>query len=92
MLLNVYSVFDSKVGAYLPPMYFRSKGEAIRAFSSAALKEDHDFHRYAEDYTLFELGQWDDSSAKFVSHSTPVSIGKAIEFLVSKEISPSGVN
>lgn len=92
MILRVYSVFDSKVGAYLPPIYFRSKGEAIRSFSSAVAKEDHEFCRYAEDYTLFELGEWDDSDAKFKLHLTPIPVGKAIEFVPSKEftVNPEG--
>ncbi|WNK14833.1 MAG: nonstructural protein [Microvirus sp.] len=81
MLLKVYSVHDIKVGAYLPPIYFRSKGEAIRAFSAAAMQTDHDFHKYASDYTLFEIGSWDDANAKFESHLTPIPVGKALDFL-----------
>lgn len=81
MLLKVYSVYDSKVGAYLPPIYFRSKGEAIRSFSTAAQDAKHDFGKYGEDYTLFELGEWDDNNGKFNSHLTPIPVGKAIEFV-----------
>jgi hypothetical protein len=80
-MLKVFSVYDSKVGAYLQPMFFRSKGEAIRAFSSAVADTDHQFHKYASDFTLFELGSWDDLKAKFDLLPTPVSIGVAIEFL-----------
>lgn len=81
MILKMLSVFDIKVGAYLPPMFFRSRLEAIRAFTSACSDPKHDFAKYAEDYTLFELGEWDDSSSKTNCHLTPIPLVKAIECL-----------
>ena len=76
---KMFSVYDSKVGAYLDPMFFRSKGEAIRAFSSAVADSTHQFHKYASDFTLFELGSWDELNAKMDLHATPVSVGLAID-------------
>lgn len=80
MISKIFSVFDSKAEAYLPPMFVQSRGVAIRMFSSAVADEKHDFFRYPADYTLFELGQFDDSNAQFILHSTPVSLGLASEF------------
>jgi len=81
MILKMFCVYDSKVGAYLPPMFFRSNGEALRAFASAANDVKHDFYRYASDYTLFEIGAFHDDSAVVNSLSTPKSLGLAIEYL-----------
>ena len=55
MVNKIYAVFDSKVGAYLQPMFFRSNGEAIRAFASAVGDVDHQFSKFASDYTLLSL-------------------------------------
>lgn len=81
MLLKIFSVYDSKVGAFMTPFFSRTNGEALRAFTEAANSSDHNFCKYAEDYTLFELGAWDDAKASFVLKETPVSLGLAIEFV-----------
>lgn len=80
-MLKVFSVYDSKVEAYLNPIFLRSKGEAVRVFSAAVNSSDHQFAAHPSDFTLFELGSWDEEKAKFVLHSTPISVGVALEFV-----------
>jgi len=77
--MKVYSVYDAKAEAYLPPMFFVSRGVAIRTFGAAASDEKHDFNRFASDYTLFELGDFDEFTGKFTLHSAPVALGNALE-------------
>lgn len=79
-VLKVFSVYDSKVGAYLNPIFLQSKGAAMRAFEDAVNSSDHQFYKHAADFTMFELGSWDEEKGKFTLHSTPISIGVAIEF------------
>ena len=74
-----FSVFDCKAEAYMVPMFMQSRGVAIRSFGAAAADEKHDFSKYAEDYTLFELGEFDEATGQFSLHNTPVSLGKASE-------------
>jgi hypothetical protein len=62
----VMSVFDAVAGAFLPPMFMRSKGEAVRSFSDACNSSEHQFHKHASDYVLFILGQWDDDTGLFI--------------------------
>jgi len=81
MKLKAYTVYDSKAEAYLPPFFVQSRGLAIRSFTDAANSADHNFSRYASDFTLFELGEWDDSNSVFTPHPAPVSLGTAIEFI-----------
>lgn len=90
MLLKVFTVYDCKVEAYLTPFFMKTKGEAIRGYSEVVNDVKTQFNRYPEDYTLFELGTYDDSTAKFVLHSTPVSIGKALEFLKPTSLHTGG--
>lgn len=84
MLQKVFCVFDSKVGAYMTPFFQRSTGEALRSWIDAVNQEKSNFGLHAEDYTLFELGTWDDETAQFKLHVAHVSLGKAIEFLKEK--------
>lgn len=80
MLLRVYSLFDSKVGAYQSPIFRRSKLEAIRDFADKVNDPSNPLSRYSEDFTLFELGVFDDEHATFELHNTPISVGVLIEF------------
>lgn len=80
MRVKVYSIYDCKTEAYLQPIYAQSKGAVIRSFSEAVNDPKTNFAKYPEDFTLFELGDWDDLNAEFILHKTPISIGKAIEF------------
>lgn len=80
MKLKVFTVYDSKVGAHLQPFYARSTGEAIRSFSQAVMDTNTQFNKYPADFTLFEVGSWDDQSCVFDLNQTPVSLGLAIEF------------
>lgn len=81
MILKVFSVFDSKSQAFARPFFDASKGSAIRAFGDIARDKQHPIGAHPEDYTLFELGEWDDKSAQFTFLKAPVSLGLAIELL-----------
>ena len=83
MKLCVFTVYDSKADCYLQPIYFKSKGEAIRSFSDECNRSESQMNVHAEDFTLFQLGEFDDSNASFDLLVTPVAIGKAIEFIKS---------
>ena len=80
MLMKIYSVYDSKVEAYLPPLFYKSKGEFLRAFAEAASDVKSNIGKYPTDYDAFELGTWDDATGKFDLYATAVHLGKALEF------------
>lgn len=79
MILKAYSVFDGKALVYAHPIFYKSDGEAIRAFANACNLLDHPFHHNAEDFTLFELGEYDDETGMMVLLTTPRPLRKAIE-------------
>lgn len=81
MITKIYSVFDAKAEAYLPPIFQRTHGEAIRSFESAVTQPDHQFHNHAEDYTLFHVGEFDDSTGAIEKVLTPVPLAKGNEVL-----------
>lgn len=83
MRVKIYSVYDCKAEAYLQPMFMQSNGVAVRSFTAAVSDSKHDFCKFAEDYTLFELGEFDDADASFHMLATPNSLGKASEFKAS---------
>lgn len=81
MLLSVFAIYDAGISTWLPPLYFRNKGEATRWFMEAVNDSQSRLSKHPHDYTIFELGTWDDDKCKFSLLSTPVSVGLAIEYV-----------
>lgn len=81
MILKVFSVFDSAVGAYMQPMFLHSRGQAIRSFNDAILDPSTNAGKHPDDFTLFYLGEFDDQTGKFSNLNTPESLGVGSEFL-----------
>lgn len=65
MIMQCYAVYDKAVGAYLRPVFTRSKGEALRSFMEACNDEKSEFSRHASDYVFFYLAEWDDGTGLF---------------------------
>ncbi len=61
MVHKMFSIFDVKAQAYLPPFFLPEKGMALRVFGDCVNSRDHQFGKHPGDYTLFELGSFDDS-------------------------------
>lgn len=80
MILRMYTIFDSKAEVYLQPFCMKAKGEAIRAFADHVNDGQSQFSKHPEDFTLFELGEFDDCKACINMHHTPISMGVAVEF------------
>jgi len=77
---KLFSVFDSKAKAWLPPFVAPNAAVAIRSFEAAANQAGHDFNRFAPDFVLFEIGAWSESEGQ-VQDVVKVSLGVAVEFL-----------
>lgn len=85
MELRIFAVFDVKAGCYSQPWFTTSKGLAIRSFSELANDKTHQFGKYPEDFTLFEIGVFDDTTAHIQLHESKQSLGTAIEFVRLQE-------
>lgn len=83
MRLFFYSIFDSATAAYMRPFVMQSDGQAVRAFHDEAVRAETDINRHPQDYSLFRLGDFDDSSGSLVS-SGPTCLARAHE-LVARE-------
>lgn len=79
MLIKIFTVYDSKIEAYLPPFYEQSTGAAVRAFAEASNEKDHQFNKYPADFTLFQIGTYEDSTALIESFTSFTNLGTALE-------------
>ena len=80
MIFKVFSVYDAKTEAYLPPFHCGSLGQAERSFKDACSDPSHEFHKHAEDFTLFHIAEFDDAKGVYTMNKTPYSLGLAVQF------------
>lgn len=85
MIYKIFSVYDSKVEAYLQPFFSPSNGAALRAFTDIVNDPNSQFSKHPEDYTLFVIGEYNDETAKISSLSALQSLGLALEFKNSEK-------
>lgn len=83
MILKVFTMFDSKVSSFMAPFYMQSNGAAIRALIDTMADSNNQFSKHPEDFTLFELGEFDDADGSFNLHLTPLSVATCISLIPS---------
>lgn len=86
MKKKMFSVWDEKAGAFLQPFFALTKDMAMRGFAMALEQAGSEMCRFPGDFTLFELGEFDDSDGS-VKSSPPVSVvyGGALKAQLEKE-------
>lgn len=57
---KIFSIFDSRALAFLQPFHLPSQAHAIRTVSEAMQEPNSIFADYPEDFTLFEIGSFDE--------------------------------
>lgn len=76
--MKVFSVFDCKAEAHLQPIFAPTNAVAIRIFIEAAMDQNHNFHKYAADYTLFEIGTFNEETAELKALPALNNLGNAL--------------
>ena len=68
MKMVICSIRDSAADAYGRPFFLPSVGVAIRSFTDEVDRpsEDNQIYQHPEDFDLFELGEFDDTTGRFV--------------------------
>lgn len=80
MKLEMFAVRDNAVGAYNTPMFFRSRGEALRSFADACKDEKNGFAAHAGDYDFWYVGTFDTDGGAF-SPELPERVCGARDFV-----------
>lgn len=76
--LQIFSVYDKKAVAYGNPFYYHQKGQAIRGFEDAVNEPTSPFGKHPEDFALFHIGEWDDTTGVITPLKNPVPIEEAL--------------
>lgn len=79
MRYKVFSVYDSAIQCYKQPFLCLSRGEALRSWMQAVTDKELPFHQSPADYTLFEIGEYDDHSGAYSMLEAKVNLGTATQ-------------
>ncbi len=64
MKLNAYTIYDVASGVYMRPFFSQADGQAIRSFKDISTDADHEIGKHPEDYTLYRIGTFNDTTGK----------------------------
>lgn len=81
MKLEIFSVRDDAVEAFLQPFFAPTKGSALRSMTDAANDTKHQFFAHAADYTLYTLGYFDDATGIFDT-APPIRMVNCLELQI----------
>ena len=87
MILKCFSVFDAKAECYYPPFFNTTAGLAIRQMENYLRDPNHQFSRSPSDFTLFELGEYDDGTGMFKNHDVHKNLGVLVQFQAQSKAS-----
>ena len=81
MILFKFQIYDSKAAAWLPPFYEQNSAVTIRKLISRANVQGHPWQEYPADYTLFELGIWDDQTGDEELTDAKTNLGTILQLM-----------
>lgn len=84
--MKIFSVYDSKAEYFMQPMFIQSTGQAIRMFQDTTMEKDHLFSRHPADFTLFEIGEFDEKKGLIKMKDSKINLGTALENMPQQEI------
>lgn len=82
-MLKIFCVRDNAVEAYMRPFYQVTRAAAIRDFTEACSQGDSPFAKHPSDYTLFEIGVFDETTG-ILEGGEPSRVIGALECVSAK--------
>lgn len=76
MKIQLFSIFDFKLGEFNTPMAFQSRGVAVRSFSDEVKRadENNQLYKHPEDFVLYIVGQFDSETGLFNGSDIPLEV------------------
>lgn len=79
MILLAFAIRDNKAEAFNTPFFAPTRGLAVRSFQEAVNDPASPFAKYPDDFTLFQVGSFDDNTGRLSAEDIPAVVISAIE-------------
>lgn len=77
MKQKVFAVYDSLARVFFPPFYVSHEAQARRSFMAIANDKESAISQHPQDFTLFEIGEFDDELGALIPHPKHINHGLA---------------
>lgn len=75
MIQQVMAIYDAKARAFLLPFFCPHLDVGFRAIQAAANTPGHQLHDFSEDFVIYHVGEWDDSTGRFTEKAEHMNLG-----------------
>lgn len=78
MKMITVAIKDRALDAFMRPFFAQTRGQAIRMFNDEINNNQSPMFNHPDDYDLYFLAEWDDSTGEFKNAGMPeqLAIGK----------------
>lgn len=76
----MYAVYDSKAKAFCRPFFAAVEAVALRAFEGGANDPENEIGRHPNDFSLFQVGEFDDDTGVVRPLEQHINFGLASQF------------
>lgn len=81
MKIQIFALYDSAAQIYGQPMFILNKGYAVRGFQELANNKSDNVGKHPADFTLFHIGEYEDTDCTIKMFESKVSCGTALEYV-----------
>lgn len=85
MKTKVFSIYDSKAQMFNLPFFMVTTPAALRSFSDLVNDPQTMINKHPGDFVLYEIGEYDDSTAKMENYKEHHHLGIASQFKEDKK-------
>lgn len=91
--LRLYSIYDSKAEQFSPPQVYHNDMLALRAFERLVNDDETLINSYAEDFSLYYIGNLGDTDGRYYIESSdesriPILVGRAVDYVKDLDEDP----
>jgi len=81
MIHKIFTVYDSKAELFMQPFFMPTTGQALRSFEDTCNDSSTLFAKHPADFTLFEIGSYEDITCEIRINDSKVNLGTALEYV-----------
>lgn len=84
--MKCFSIYDCKADVFNVPFFALSAGVASRMVCDLVSDDRSTIHAHPEDFTLYEIGDFNEKPGLVVSYDKPNFICTASEFVINRPV------
>lgn len=82
---TLFTVKDKKATGYSPVFQKPTAGLAEREMCDIARDPQSQLAKYPQDFALYAVGTWDETSAQIKAHETPVFVAEVADLIKQQQ-------